>query len=71
MCLARVQIIGKEGVQGQRLMKDVAHIERTPTGLTVTDLFGTVTELDAEVRSIDFLESVVAVQRLPKTATNE
>lgn len=70
MCLACVQIIGKEGVQEQELMKDVTYIERTPTGLRVADLVGNVTELDAEIRSIDFLESVVAVERLPKTATN-
>lgn len=63
MCLARVEMIGKEGAQGEGLMKDVAHIERTPTGLRVTDLVGTVTELQAEIRSIDFLESVVAVER--------
>ena len=29
----------------------------------VTDLSGNVTELDAEIRSIDFMESVVSVER--------
>ena len=62
MCLARVEMIGKEGVQGQGLAKDVAYIERTPAGLRVTYLFGTVTEFPAEIRSIDFVDSVVAVE---------
>jgi len=63
MCLARVQMISEEGDRQQELAKDVAHIERTPTGLRVTDLVGNVTELRAEIRGIDFVDSVVAVER--------
>ena len=63
MCLARVEMIGKEGTGRQELANDVAHIERMSTGLRVTDLVGLVTEIQAEIRSIDFVESVVAVER--------
>ena len=71
MCLARVETIGKEEGPGQGLLKDVAHIERTPTGLRVTDLVGNVTELEAEIRSIDFVDSVVAVERREDSAAAE
>jgi len=37
MCLARVEMIGK-GARRQGFAEDVAHIERTATGLRVTDL---------------------------------
>ncbi len=61
MCLARVRFAGDEEDEIPDGLTDVAGIERTPAGLRVTDLFGNVTELEAEIRSIDFMESVVSV----------
>ena len=63
MCLARVEFVGDETNETRDSRTDVARIERTSTGLRVTDLSGNVTELEAEIRSIDFMESVVILQR--------
>lgn len=63
MCLARVDFVGEEMDEGGDNLTDVAWIERAPAGLRVTDLYGNVTELDAEIRSIDLMESVVTVER--------
>jgi len=63
MCLARVRFAGDERQEIPDGLTDVAGIERTPAGLRVTDLFGNVTELEAEIRSIDFMESVVSVEK--------
>jgi len=62
MCLARVDIVDNGRVQDEGLVKDVAYIERTPTGLRVTDLVGKVSELAGRIRSIDFVESVVTIE---------
>jgi len=62
MCLARVEFVGDEEKQRPDVLSDVAQIERTPGGLRVIDLFGNVTELQAEIRSIDFMSSVVNVE---------
>ena len=62
MCLARVEFIGDQNGQRSGPLSDVARIERIPGGLRVTDLFGSTTELKAEIRTIDFIDSVVGVE---------
>jgi len=61
--LARVEFIGDKIDEPGDNLTDVAWIERTPAGLRVTDLSGNVTEVDAKIRSVDFMESVVSVER--------
>ncbi|GEM_PF-2533554 len=63
MCLARVDFVGEETIERDGSLAELALIERTPAGLRLTDLFGNVTELQAEIQSIDFMESVVSVKR--------
>jgi len=63
MCLAQVEFVGYDEGQRPDALSDVARIERTPAGLQVTDLVGHVTQLEAEIRSIDFMESVVHLER--------
>jgi len=59
MCLARVEFItGSENKDRQPLI-DMARIDLTPSGLRVVDLAGTVKQLAGDIRSIDFIESVV------------
>ena len=61
MCLARVEFItGRESKDRQPLI-DVARIDLTPSGLRVVDLTGTVKQLAGDIRSIDFIETVVRV----------
>ncbi len=62
MCLAQVKFIGNEEEESPDALGDVAGIECTPGGLRVTDLFGNTTEVEAEIRSIDFVSSVVNVE---------
>jgi len=63
VCLARVDFVGEKTDEPEDNLTDVAWIEPTPAGLRLTDLFGNVTELEAEIQSIDFMESVVTVER--------
>jgi predicted RNA-binding protein len=63
MCLARVVFMRDQGEQKTEAMSDVARIERTPGKLRVTDLFGNTAELEADIWSIDFMESVVSVEK--------
>lgn len=70
MCLARVELLGDDTAEPRGGLSDVARIERTPEGLRVTDLLGVITELDAEIRSVDFLSSTVRLDcrnRTPPT----
>jgi predicted RNA-binding protein len=60
MCLARVEFDGNQEA-GDAVVTDVARIERTEEGLVVTDLFGAITVLDAEIKSVDFVDSVVSI----------
>ena len=62
MCLARVEFATDETEQTRDGLTDIAWIERTSAGLQVIDLFGNVTELEADIRSIDFMSSVVRVE---------
>ena len=63
MCLAQVEFVGYDEDRRPDALSDVARIERTPTGLRVTDLVGHVTQLEADILSVDFMESVVSVER--------
>lgn len=63
MCLAQVEFVGDEKEQKPDVLTDVAQVERTPAGLRIIDLLGNVTELEAEIRSIDFISSVVSVEQ--------
>jgi len=63
MCLARVEFVGEED-RNRDALSEVAQIERTPEGLRITDLFGNSTEVEVEIRSIDFMSSVVRVESL-------
>jgi len=63
VCLARIEFVGDKTDEPGDSLTDIAGIERTPAGLRVADLFGNVTELEAEIRNIDFMESVVSVER--------
>ena len=67
MCLARVEFVGYEEDETRDSLTDIAWIERTSAGLRVTDLLGHVTQLEADIRSIDFIESVVSVERRPSS----
>ncbi len=69
MCLARVRFVGDEEDESPDVLSDVAWIERTPAGLRVADLSGNVTDLDAEIRSIDFMSSVVQVEERGATGS--
>ncbi len=71
MCLAHVEFVGDEEKQKPDALSDVAQIERTPGGLRVTDLFGNITELEAEIRSIDFIGSVVSVEERPSSPAGQ
>jgi len=62
MCLAQVKFPGHTEEDGATTFTDVARIERIPGGLLITDLLGRVTRLQAEIRSIDFIESVVSLE---------
>ena len=68
MCLAQVELIGDTSGEMGSGLSDVAWIERTPEGLRIVDLFGNVTELDAEIQSIDFMESVVCLETRSRAA---
>jgi len=71
VCLARVEFVGDEEEQRPDALSDVARIERTPAGLRITDLLGRVTQLEAEIRSIDFMESVVNVERRARSPAGQ
>lgn len=67
MCLARVQLVGEENDRATDVIEDVAHIELTPEGLMVTNLVGSVTKLEGEIQSIDFMESLVSIKKSNST----
>jgi predicted RNA-binding protein len=62
MCLARVKLLDGGGGEDE-LMSDVARIEVTANGLVVTDLVGQTHTVEGALKSIDFMESVVLVER--------
>jgi len=63
MCLARVQFVGEEKNQAQDSTPEVARIEIAGKGLKLTDLWGEVTEFDGEVRSVDFVHSIINIKK--------
>lgn len=71
MCLARVELLGDVADQPQGSLSDIARIECTPEGLRLTDLVGVVTELDAEIQSIDFIDSTVRLDCQSRTPTTD
>ena len=62
MCLARVKLLDGEGGEDE-LMSDVARIEVTANALVVTDLLGGTRTIEGILKSIDFMESTVVVER--------
>ena len=71
MCLARVELLGDETHGSRGSLSDIARIERTPEGVRLTDLVGVVTELDAEIRSINFMSSIVSLDCRHRTPPAE
>jgi len=69
VCLARIDFAGDKTAGAPDELTEVALIERTPTGLRVSDLFGNVTALEAEINSINFIDSVVTVARRTESPT--
>ena len=67
MCLARVEFVGEENDRTPVTIEDVAHIDRTPDGLEVTNLLGAITKLEGEIQSIDFMESLVSIKKSNST----
>jgi len=62
MCLACVKFAGEpEGAEP--VATDVAQVEVTEQGMTVTDLLGKISTIDAAIKSIDFMKSTVVVER--------
>lgn len=61
----KVCVCGKGGEREEHRGRAarVARIERAEQGLVVTDLFGAVTVLDAELRSVDFIHSIVRITK--------
>ncbi len=62
MCLARVRLVDEDEAVNE-VMDDVARIERTDEGILVTGLLGGSQTLRAVIRSIDFIESIVVVEK--------
>jgi len=71
VCLARVELLGVEAEEPRGSWSDIARIERVPEGLRLTDLFGVVTEFDAEIRPINFMSSTVRPDCRNKTPPTE
>ena len=62
MCLARIEFVGGAANEGRGPLTDIARIDRTASGLNVTDLTGTVGHVAGRIQSIDFIESVVRIE---------
>ncbi len=62
MCLARVRF-AEDPEGAEPVATDVARVEVTEQGMTVTDLLGKVSTIDAAIKSIDFMESTVVIKR--------
>jgi predicted RNA-binding protein len=62
MCLARVKFLDGGGGEND-VMSDVARIEATADGLVVTDLMGETRVSQGILKSIDFMDSVVVIER--------
>ncbi len=71
MCLAHVEFVGNQEEQRPDALSDVAWIECTPGRLRATDLFGNTAELEAKIRSGDFMESVVSVEERRRLSADQ
>jgi len=69
VCLARVELLGDETDQPLGSLTDIARIDRTPEGARLTDSVGVVTELDAEIASVDFTSCTVRLHCQNRTPT--
>ena len=62
MCLARVRFAEEpEGIEP--IVTDVARVEATEQGLIVSVLLGKTYTIDAVIKSIDFMESTIVVEK--------
>jgi len=61
MCLARVEFIGDGEKKDRQALIDVAWIDVMPSGIRTVDLTGTVKQFAGDIRTIDFIDSVVQV----------
>jgi predicted RNA-binding protein len=62
MCLATV-VIEDDG-QREEVMRDVAWIEPTDGGLQLTTLFGESRLLQAQIESIDLMDSLIVLKKM-------
>jgi predicted RNA-binding protein len=63
MCLARVRYVEEGEERARGAIEDVARIDITPEGLKVTNLVGSVIWLAGDIQSIDFMDSLVVVEK--------
>ena len=62
MCLARVRF-AEEPEGTEPIVTDVARIEATEQGLIVSVLLGKTYTIDAAIKSIDFMESTIVIEK--------
>lgn len=62
MCLARVRF-AEEPEGAEPIVTDVARIETTKQGLIVSVLLGKTYTIDAAIKSVDFMESTVVIEK--------
>jgi len=63
MCLAKINLIGEDPEKQKTNLADIARIELTDEGLTIVGFLGEVTRLKAKIKSIDFVDSVVHLEK--------
>jgi len=61
MCLARVEFIGNGESKDRQPLMDVARIDVMPSGIRIVDLTGKVKQFAGDIRTIDFIDSVVQI----------
>ncbi len=62
MCLARVRF-AEEPEGAEPIVADVARVEATEQGLIVSVLLGETYTIKAAIKSIDFMESTVVIEK--------
>jgi len=62
MCLARIRFSG-ELEDTEAVAVDVARVEVVEQGLIITGLMGETCKVSAAIKSIDFMESTVLVEK--------
>jgi predicted RNA-binding protein len=63
MCLATVYV--ENGNQKEELMQDVAWVESGSSGLRVISFMGESRLLQAEIKSIDLVNSSIVLEKMP------